>query len=136
MTGPDKRDFLSALTDLFAAWGKDLDETQANAYWKFLEDLPLEDVRQGIARAGRTGGRYVPSVGQIRDSIEVVTGAGRVRDTRHDFSQGVDCEVCEDTGWAPTQVPHPRGYLVSAVRPCTCARGAGKAGGRQLDGAA
>jgi hypothetical protein len=126
----DKQDFFDALAPLFAAFGKKLDPDQADAYWRFLQDQPLASVLDGIEAAGRKAGRYLPSVGQIRECIESASVATTPRDTRH--YGDTQCEVCDDTGWEPcTDRAGNR-----AVRPCTCPRGAFKRGGRNLRGAA
>ena len=131
MNAPDRVEFMQALAPLFAAYGKPLTEDQADAYWRYLRDLPLQSVLDGIEAAGRKAGRYLPSVGQIRECIDAAEGG--VRDTRPQCS---DCPTCEGTGWEQTTIPHPRGYSVPAVRPCHCPAGAGKRGGRRLEGAA
>ena len=133
MNAPDRVEFMEALAPLFSAYGKPLGEEQADAYWRYLRDLPLQTVLDGIEAAGRKAGRYLPSVGQIREAIDEKGGAyGGVRDTR----SRVECDACDGTGWQQTEIPHPRGYMVPAVRQCSCAAGVTKRGGRQLEGAA
>lgn len=109
MSPADRGEFLGTLQPLFAAYGKALSSEQADAYWTFLSDLPLPAVQDGIAAAGRAGGRYLPSVGQIREAVAAASAG--VRDTR---PHG-ECEWCEGTGW--------RYVADRLVRACECSRG-------------
>jgi hypothetical protein len=113
MTDADKPRFLAALTTLFAAWAKPVDADQAEAYWRYLRDLELSDALRRLDTAAKAGGRYVPSVGQVRE-------AAPAQDTR---THRVTCDACDGTGWQPTTIPHPLGDQVSAVTPCWCASG-------------
>lgn len=121
MAPADRPEFVEALAGLFAAYGKTPGEDQADAYWRYLRDLPMADVLDGLEGAGRTGGRFVPSVGQIREAIAGLRGT--TRDTR---THRVMCDDCEGIGWLPTTVMHISGYPVSAVMPCHCAAGEAK----------
>lgn len=126
MSPVDRSEFMQALAPLFAAYAKPLTEDQADAYWRYLADLPLQAVLDGIEAAGRKAGRYVPTVGTIRECIDGETS--RVRDTRKTYQAGGEpkCWTCDDTGWAPTTIAHPRGYTVPAVRACDCEAGDNK----------
>jgi len=109
----DRVEFGAALDQLFAAWGREASEAQADAYWRYLVDLPMGTVLDGIDAAAKGGGRYVPTVGQIRDAITAERGGPR--DTR---TQG-ECEDCDGTGWVRSP------YLTKAggypqVRACEC----------------
>lgn len=130
MNPQDRPDFAQALLRLFSAFGKAPTEAQIDAYWHYLQDVALATVLDGIESAGRKAGRYVPSVGQIREAIDGESLAMTPRDTRH--TGETECETCDDTGWEPcTDRAGNR-----AVRPCRCARGAFKRGGRNLVGVA
>jgi len=132
MSPADKSEFFDALHTLFAAFGKTMSDEQAGAYWRFLDDLPCAVVLDAIAAAGRKAGRYLPSVGQIRECADELQGGHQVRDTRGHYRDDPTCLTCDDTGWEPcTDRAGNR-----AVRPCQCPRGATKRGGRTLSGVA
>jgi len=108
MTAADRPEFAAALAPLFAAYGKPMSEDQADAYWRFLSDLPIGVVLDGIEAAGRKAGRYLPSVGQIREAID---GQAATRDTR----PRIECDLCEGAGW--------RWVAPRLVAPCVCEAG-------------
>ena len=117
MTAIDRPEFGVALNGLFAAWGREVGEAQLEAYWRYLSDLPMADVLTGIEQAARTAGRYVPTVGQIRDAV---AGERPARSTARDYS-GPTCEDCDGTGWVVSPVRSSLGY--QQVRACSCVVG-------------
>lgn len=141
MNPSDRGEFCETLAPLFAAFGKALSEDQADAYWRYLRDLPMADVLEGIAAAGRKSGRYVPSVGQIRECIEAATSS--TRDTRAlpgcpDCSEGWRfCEqtIRADEAFGP-YAAKGHDWVRTWVEPCHCAAGQGKRRGRVFAGAA
>lgn len=120
MTAIDRVEFSAALDQLFAAWGREVSESQADAYWRYLSDLSMADVLSGIEAAAKGGGRYVPTVGQIRDAV---AGDRPARSTARDYS-GPTCEDCDGTGWVVSPVRSSLGY--QQVRACECPVGRGK----------
>lgn len=122
MSPSDRVEFSAALDQLFAAWGREVSESQADAYWRYLVDLPMADVLSGIEQAARTAGRYVPTVGQIREAISADRPS---RSTARDYS-GPACEECDGTGWVVSAMRSSLGY--QQVRPCECPVGRGKRG--------
>ena len=112
MSPADRVEFVAALVPLFSAYGKAMSQDQADAYWHFLSDLPLMTVLDGIEAAGRKAGRYLPSVGQIREAIDAASSG--VKDTRPHY----ECEHCDGTGW--------RYVADRLVRACECRAGDGK----------
>lgn len=118
MTAIDRGEFAAALAQLFAAWGREAGEAQCEAYWRYLSDLSLADVLTGIEQAAKGGGRYVPTVGQIRDAIASDRPA---RSTARRYN-GATCEDCDGTGWVVSPVRSSLGY--QQVRRCHCPVGA------------
>ena len=143
--------FLAAYGRLCLALREPQDDsgTTQQVYWDALSDLEPDTLIAAVARLARdTGRKFFPSTGEWRAAALAVRGdlartrlalpAGRSEPWHH------ECEVCEDTGWAPracqgladgpcrrrtVHLPHPW------VDPCGC-RGSNRTYQRKAIGAA
>ena len=76
MTSDDKPEFASVMTAMCTAFGKELGEAILEAYWMALEDMPLEDFKQGAKKCLRED-EWMPKPGAIRRSAGVLSPDAR-----------------------------------------------------------
>ncbi len=60
------RTIVRLLQKLFSAYGQAHDTARASVYVEYLADLPVEDVAEAVARACQTGGRFLPTISELR----------------------------------------------------------------------
>jgi len=76
MTSDDKPEFASVMTALCTAFGKELDEAILEAYWMALEDMPLDEFKQGSKKCLQEE-EWMPKPGAIRRSAGILSPDAR-----------------------------------------------------------
>ena len=92
MTAMDLPGFLSAFGQFVAAYGRDVDQAQAQAYFAYLQPHSLDAVREGFRGAALKGGRYLPTVGEVVEAITDARGLGAAAQAREDKPRCPDCD--------------------------------------------
>lgn len=123
--GPqDKGSFAKCLALLSATFSKEVSEPKAEAYWAALGDIPVDLVEAGAHRLIRTA-PYFPTPAMWRLAIDKVQDATEPLPARllpgTVSEPTVVCEVCQDTGWAPVEMPtsHIYSEAYRAAHPTT-----------------
>lgn len=104
-----------ALRRLFVAYGQAHDIDRAGVYAELLADLAPEELERACWRLCQTGGRFLPTVAEIRSAVaearcalpaaelawrEVLAAVGRYgRDRRPEWSSPAIAEAVEAVGW-------------------------------------
>lgn len=121
MTSLDRAPFVRALAELSAVLRWPITDGQVDAYWRALEDLAWDSVRQGLAACLKDC-RTMPTPADVRArSPEPVYHA--LGSQAPGTIGRAECELCSGTGWEIVTV-QTSGLPTRQARRCKC-RGAG-----------
>ena len=115
MTSDDKPEFASVMTALCTAFGKELDEAILEAYWMALEDMPLDEFKQGSKKCLQEE-EWMPKPGAIRRSAGALTPESRSvlafeTMSRAISEQGAYASVCFDDPLINATIRNMGGWL-------------------------
>jgi hypothetical protein len=134
MTASDRPALARGLDRLFATWLKPSPGDRiVSAACEALDAFDLDDIETAIAALITAGGRFVPSIADLRDECRVAQHASRRRYAPPETDGGDVCPECEGVGQRQTShdsytfqvVGHaPQTLQRTYWAPCTaCARG-------------
>lgn len=104
-----KHELIAVLGPLAVLMGKEMDAPSWTVYFRALEDVPVDLLRDAADRVAKSPTRFFPRPGEIRQHAE------HARQARAASMPFTACEDCGGTGWAEVLVENIR-----RVERCLC----------------
>lgn len=89
MNSSDREDFNAAILALSCVFGVELDEAFYQGYWWALSEVSLPDLITACGVAAKTGSRFMPKPGELRELCGGNTAARRTLDAWEAVSRAV-----------------------------------------------